>query len=134
MSGEGAATTPAPAPAAAAALGIARTFLPAVTAAAEVTGLVNDTNKDSKEEKEEVIEGFSDGSAVSIIQYTIGVVIFWAAIYMSFKCNKGFHLGDMLLACCCSTCYLVYRLAVPCRDKRFMNNFYNSYNNIRRRR
>ena len=120
-----------------AALGAARTFLPAVTAAAEVTGLVNDTNKDSEKESfvnEDVIEGFSDGSAISIIQYTVGVVIFWAAIYMSFKCNNGFHLGDMLLACCCSTCYLVYRLAVPCRNHRFRNNFYNSYNNIRRPR
>ena len=134
MSGEGAATTPAPAPAAAAALGLARSIFPVAAAAVEVTGLANGTNTDESFVNGDVIEGFSDGSAVSIIQYTIGVVIFWAAIYMSFKCNKGFHLGDMLLACCCSTCYLVYRLAVPCRDKRFMNNFYNSYNNIRRRR
>jgi len=120
----------------AAALGIARTFLPAVTAAAEATGLVNDTSKDSEESfvNEDIIEGFSDGSTISIIQYTIGTVIFWAAIYMSFKCNNGFHLGDILLACCCSTCYLIYRLAVPCRTHRFRNNFYNSYNNVRRPR
>ena len=67
-----------------------------------------------------------------IIQYLIMVIIFFGAIYLSFKCNDGFHLGDLLLACCCSPRYLVYRLAIPCRpDRRYL---YRRGNNIGRMR
>lgn len=67
-----------------------------------------------------------------IIQYLIMVLMFFGAIYLSFKCNDGFHLGDLLLACCCSPCYLVYRLAIPCRpDRPFL---YRKGNNIGRMR
>ena len=40
------------------------------------------------------------------------------ALYLSFKCNKGFSLGDFLLACCCPVIYIVYRAATSnfCQD------------------
>ena len=60
-----------------------------------------------------------------IIQYLIMVIIFFGAIYLSFKCNDGFHLGDFLIACCCSPCYVIYRLAIPCDQ-------YRGYNYVRR--
>ena len=46
----------------------------------------------------------------------VQLVLFILAIYLSFKCNKGFNLFDFLIACCCSHCYIVYRLAVPCKS------------------
>ena len=33
------------------------------------------------------------------------------AIYLSFKCNKGFAFGPFLVACCCPYIYIVYKLA-----------------------
>lgn len=33
------------------------------------------------------------------------------AIYLSFKCNKGFDLGSFMLACCCPYIYIIYTLA-----------------------
>ena len=34
------------------------------------------------------------------------------ALYLSFKCNNGFALGDFLLALFCPVLYIIYRLAV----------------------
>ena len=42
-------------------------------------------------------------------------IIFFYAIYLSFKCNKGFNFLSFLAACCCSYFYVAYRLAVPCK-------------------
>lgn len=42
----------------------------------------------------------------------INTLICFYAIYLSFKCNKGFNLGSVLVACCCSPCYVAYRLGV----------------------
>ena len=118
-------------------LGIARVTNPAIASTFDAYNAVTNNKKDVDEsfindDDEDIIEGFTDEGAVSMIQYFVGLIIFFAAIYMSFKCNNGFHLGDMLLACCCSTCYLIYRLAVPCRyirrDFVYRNNFYNTYN------
>ena len=33
------------------------------------------------------------------------------AIYLSFKCNKGFDFGSFLVAICCPYIYIVYTLA-----------------------
>jgi hypothetical protein len=33
------------------------------------------------------------------------------AIYLSFKCNAGFAVGDFLIACCCPVLYIIYRAA-----------------------
>ena len=39
-------------------------------------------------------------------------IICLVAFYFVFKC--GGHFLDFLAACCCSGCYIAYRLAVPC--------------------
>ena len=36
--------------------------------------------------------------------------MFFFAIFLSFKCNKGFSLGGFLGACCCSPFYIAYKL------------------------
>ncbi len=33
------------------------------------------------------------------------------AIYLSFRCNKGFDTGSFLMACCCPYIYVIYILA-----------------------
>lgn len=45
------------------------------------------------------------------------VSLFWSlvtiyAVYLSFKCNKGFNFGHTILAFCCSPLYIAYQLAV----------------------
>ena len=51
---------------------------------------------------------------VHIISGVIQSLLLLVALYFSFKCNKGFNLGSVLLACCCPICYIAYRLAIPC--------------------
>lgn len=34
-----------------------------------------------------------------------------AAIYLAYRCNKGFELGPFLVACCCPYLYIIYVLA-----------------------
>jgi hypothetical protein len=48
------------------------------------------------------------------IFYFIGFFLTGLALYLSFKCNNGFHLGSVLVAFFFSPIYLIYRLAVPC--------------------
>ena len=55
-----------------------------------------------------------DAFNVSPIMGIFNTIIMVIALYMSFKCNKGFNLGSVLMACCCSIFYIPYRLAVPC--------------------
>lgn len=43
----------------------------------------------------------------SIFHTTMSLI----AIYLSFKCNKGFDLGSFMLACCCPYIYIIYILA-----------------------
>jgi hypothetical protein len=33
------------------------------------------------------------------------------AIYLAFRCNKGFEFGPFLIACCCPYLYIIYILA-----------------------
>ena len=54
----------------------------------------------------------SSGSVSGIIMSIINMVICFTAFYFVFKC--GGHFLDFLAACCCSICYIAYRLAVPC--------------------
>ena len=43
---------------------------------------------------------------IALVHFIIAIL----AIYLSIKCNKGFNLGDFLLACCCPMCYVPIRL------------------------
>jgi hypothetical protein len=48
----------------------------------------------------------------------IGNIICLIALYFAFKCKTptgGVDFLQLLLACCCSPCYIVYRLVVPCK-------------------
>ena len=48
----------------------------------------------------------------------IGNIICLIALYFAFKCKTptgGIDFLQVLIACCCSPCYIVYRLAVPCK-------------------
>ena len=49
----------------------------------------------------------------------LGTIIFIVALYFAFKCKTptgGVDILQVLLACCCSPCYVAYRLAVsPCK-------------------
>ncbi len=48
----------------------------------------------------------------SFIYSIIGLLVAGFAIYLSFRCHKGFNLGAFLLAFFCSPCYILYHLAV----------------------
>ncbi len=45
------------------------------------------------------------------IYSTFHSIMALVAIYLSFKCNKGFDLGSFMLACCCPYIYIIYTLA-----------------------
>jgi hypothetical protein len=56
-------------------------------------------------------------SGSSSLSNLLGTIILVAALYYAFKCKTptgGIDIVQMLLACCCSPCYLAYRIAVPC--------------------
>lgn len=50
----------------------------------------------------------SYGRAIYSVFHTMMSI---AAIYLSFKCNKGFNFLSFLLACCCPYIYIIYTLA-----------------------
>ena len=59
---------------------------------------------------------FNKINIFDIIFYLLGFIITGYALYLSFSCNKGFHLGSFLVALFFSPIYLIYRLAVPCKS------------------
>ena len=77
------------------------------------------TNKEKKNEafKNKKNAVFTINPSVQIISSIIQMGLLLVALYFSFKCNKGFNLGSVLLACCCPICYTAYRLAIPCVQK-----------------
>lgn len=60
-------------------------------------------------------EGFTSKndkkSSAGGLMVMINLAIFFGALYYAFKCGNPF---DFLAACCCSICYLAYRMAVGC--------------------
>ena len=50
-------------------------------------------------------------SSTRYIYSTFHSIMSIIAIYLSFKCNKGFDLGSFMLACCCPYIYIIYILA-----------------------
>lgn len=52
--------------------------------------------------------GHSSGRYIYSVFHTIMSLV---AIYLTFRCNKGFQLGPFLVACCCPYLYIVYILA-----------------------
>ena len=60
-----------------------------------------------------VSEQFGNATTSSSI---IGTILTLVALYLAFKCKKdgGIDVLQIILALCCSPCYIAYRLAVPC--------------------
>jgi hypothetical protein len=54
----------------------------------------------------------SSGFLYNIIMVIISWIIFGFAIYLSFRCHKGFNLGGFLLALFFSPFYILYHLAL----------------------
>jgi len=50
----------------------------------------------------------------AFLQSLLGLMIFIYAIYLAIKCHGRIDIVELLVACCCSPCYIAYRLAVPC--------------------
>ena len=60
----------------------------------------------------------NDEEKSSVLSTLIG--FFWTmvsffAIFLSFKCNRGFNLGSFLAACCCAPFYVAYKLGTSWR-------------------
>ena len=51
-------------------------------------------------------------SVTSMVINFFWCVVCLYAVYLSFKCNNGFDLGGILIACCCSPCYIAYQYGV----------------------
>ena len=65
-------------------------------------------------QKESFGSTFSD---ISSIAGSFGTIITFIALYFAFKCKTasgGIDIVQVILACCCSPCYLVFRLLNPC--------------------
>jgi hypothetical protein len=76
----------------------------------KITNLQN--NGKNNEGFEEALEAPSDMD--QLISFIKGLFTMYA-LYLAFKCKKGFDLSESMLACCCSTLYIAYRMAVPCK-------------------
>ena len=51
---------------------------------------------------------------VYLVLHFVSMAIWLYAVYLSFKCNKGFSFSSFMVAFCCSPCYIAYRYAVKC--------------------
>jgi len=65
------------------------------------------STEDSVKKQTTVVRSF-----VSILVSLFWTIVTFYAIYLSFKCNKGFDLTGFLGALCCSPMYIAYQLAV----------------------
>lgn len=77
---------------------------------ASIAGYALD-NKNNRENNFEN-KNISLGRAIIML---VDLLLFVYALYLSFKCNKGFNLGGFLMACCCSAIYIAYKLATGCK-------------------
>ena len=49
----------------------------------------------------------------SLLWYFINLALLIFAIHLSYKRNDGFNFLSVLVAFCCSPCYILYAYAVP---------------------
>jgi hypothetical protein len=83
---------------------------------ASIASYAMNKSKENKENNPENI--FLASQQISLgtaLLHILDVFLFIFAIYLSFKCNKGFNLGGFLMACCCSAIYIAYKLATGCK-------------------
>jgi len=90
-------------------------FANVLTAINPVAGNIVTASTDALPEMKQTFGATNDGS--NSISNLIGTIILVAALYFAFKCKTptgGVDIVQIIIACCCSPCYLIYRLAVPC--------------------
>jgi hypothetical protein len=68
--------------------------------------------KENKNEKFKDNGKKEETNGFSIIYNIIWWIVIGFAIYLSFRCNGKFMLGDFLLAFICAPCYIIYHLAM----------------------
>lgn len=73
-------------------------------------GAPNNTKPKSEEKVIEKMENCDSGVGTAIFSI-FHIMLSLVAIYMSFRCNKGFDFGSFLAACCCPYIYVIYVLA-----------------------
>lgn len=77
------------------------------TIAAQNTNIIS---KD-KTLEEQLFNSQKDLCASSEIYTVFHTVLSIIAIYLSFRCNKGFDLMSFLIACCCPYLYIIFTIA-----------------------
>jgi hypothetical protein len=70
---------------------------------------------DVESETQPAVPESNERKIATIMMHILNVCLLIAALYLSFKCNKGFNFVSVLAAVCCSPCYIAYRLALPCK-------------------
>lgn len=86
--------------------------------------------KDLKtEENEQEIEAIEQVKK-SKGPYILYLILFFYAIYISYKCNNGFYAPDLLMACTFPTCYIFYKIGTDF-NKCFPELIENSSNTIK---
>jgi len=68
----------------------------------------NNNSESNNSECNEIILPQSTG-----ISRMIGTLVVLYALFLVFRCNKGFNLGEFILAICCAPFYIVYKIANP---------------------
>jgi hypothetical protein len=61
--------------------------------------------------KEKFENETADDNSYNLIVTIISWLVLGFAIYLSFRCKKGFDIGHFLLAVFCAPCYIIYQLA-----------------------
>jgi hypothetical protein len=74
----------------------------------------NKNEDNAKAKAESIFITFKNEIIVGAI---IMLCLFIFAVYLSFKCNKGIDIIDLLFAFFCTPCYLFYRLVLGCNNE-----------------
>lgn len=68
-----------------------------------------DNELDKESEKSVVV--YQTSGTGRYIYSVFHLIMSLVAIYLSFKCNKGFDIGSFIVAFCCPYIYIIYVLA-----------------------
>jgi hypothetical protein len=72
-------------------------------------------NDNVKNKEKEHYNSDCENSIGKVLLNLVSTAVACYALYLAFKCKKGFDFGEVLFACCCFYIYVPYRLAVPCK-------------------
>lgn len=70
---------------------------------------LNKSNESMEAEKSVVV--YQTSGTGRYIYSVFHLIMSLVAIYLSFKCNKGFDMGSFIVAFCCPYIYIIYVLA-----------------------